>query len=243
MMPKRSIAVRKESHKILQSSDLFRFLDDDTLSNMLDRFQKENWVKKRSIDATEVESRFHVILKGRMQVTRINEETGRMVTLFLLGPGDIFDVQYLLTGTSFDGILEARDNLELLSLSMSEARKWISDYPDFNRAFLGYLGKQITYLSELAGDLALYDTETRLAKLLLRHLHPDNQGHHHVLLINDLSHEVIAEMIGSVRAVVNRQLQHWRKKGVVDLKRGHIEVNRLEELLKATKHHLLPPKK
>lgn len=242
MMPNQ-IAVRHECRQILHKSDLFRFLDDDVLYDMIDSFQKENWAKRRTIDAEEVEGRFHVILKGRMQMTRINEDTGRMVTLFLLGPGDVFDIQCLLMGRPFDGVLEALDNLELLSMTMEEARYWISNHPEFNRAFLGYLGQQIAALSELASDLALHDTETRLAKLFLRHLAPDNQGHHNITLINDLSHEVIAEMIGSVRAVVNRQLQHWRKKGIVDLKRGHIKVNRLEDLLKQTKQHVLPPRK
>ncbi len=242
-MPK-TITVRNECRNILQNSDLFQFIDDDTLYDMLDSFQRENWAKRRTVDAEEVQSRFHVILKGRMQMIRINEDTGRMVTLFLLGPGDIFDVQYLLMGKPFDGVLEARDDLELLSLPMDEARQWIREHPDFNRAFLGYLGKQLASLSELAGDLALHDTETRLAKLLLRHLDHDQQGGHNITLINDLSHEVIAEMIGSVRAVVNRQLQHWRKKGVIELTHGHIEVNRLEDLLKKTKQqHLLPPQK
>ncbi len=225
----------------LNNSDLFQYIGESTLLEMLATFKRESWARRRTVPAQDIEDRFHVIMCGRLRMVRINEETGRMVTLFLLGPGDCFDILQLLNGQPFDGVLEARDELQLLSLPMHEARQWISDHPDFNQAFLAYLGKQMHTLANLAGDLALHDTETRLAKLLLRHLDPHDPGHNKITLINDLSHEAIAEMIGSVRAVVNRQLQHWRKKGIVSLDHGHIHIEKLEGLLARTHQHLLPP--
>jgi CRP-like cAMP-binding protein len=210
---------------------------------MLNTFSRENWDRRRTVPATDVHETFHVIICDRLQMVQINEETGRMVTLFMLGPGDCFDILQLLNGRPFDGMLEACDDLQLLSLPMDKARGWISTHPDFNRAFLAYLGKQMHTLANLAGDLALHDTETRLAKLLLRHLAPHEPGHNNITLINDLSHEAIAEMIGSVRAVVNRQLQHWRKKGIVSLDHGHIHIEKLEDLLARAHQHLLPPPK
>ena len=225
---------------ILKHSSLFSHVDELLLDDMLGRFQLERWKKKRSVPCKQVAERFHIIVSGRLLIEQINDETGRTVTLFLLGPGDCFDVLQLLNGQPFDGIFEARDNLELLSIPMKDAREWISEHPDFNRAFLAYLGKQMHALANLAGDLALHDTETRLAKLLLCHLEPHDPGHNKITLINDLSHEAIAEMIGSVRAVVNRQLQHWRKKGIVSLDHGHIHIEKLEGLLERTHQHLLP---
>ncbi len=226
--------------QVLNNSQLFEYIDDETLLEMLATFRRETWPRRRTVPGEDVQDRFHVIMCGRLRMVRINEDTGRMVTLFLLGPGDCFDILQLLNGQPFDGVLEARDELELLSLPVKEARLWISAHPDFNRAFLSYLGKQMHALANLAGDLALHDTETRLAKLLLRHLDRHEPGHNNITLINDLSHEAIAEMIGSVRAVVNRQLQHWRKKGIVSLDHGHIHIEKLEGLLERTHEHRLP---
>ena len=96
-------------------------------------------------------------------------------------------------------------------------------------------------LADLAGDLALHDTETRLAHLIMRHIDNKDPNHRHLTLINDLSHEVLAEMIGSVRAVVNRQLQHWRKQGIISLDHGHIHIKQLQTLLDRAKSHPLPP--
>jgi len=66
-----------------------------------------------------------------------------------------------------------------------------------NRTLLPYLGKQIRDLEELASDLSLHDTATRLAKLILRHVDHENQQQQQqeLKLINDLSNE---EMIRSL---------------------------------------------
>jgi len=80
-----------------------------------------------------------------------------------------------------------------------------------NRTLLPYLGKQIRDLEELASDLSLHDTATRLAKLILRHLDHESQQQQELKLINDLSNEELASMIGSVRVVVNRHLIKLKK--------------------------------
>jgi len=229
---------------ILRSSGLFRGVNDELLGDILHKMHRETWTRKRTVLAEDENKRFHVILSGRLQVVQINEETGRIVTLFLLAPGDAFDMLQLLTGTPCEGTLVARDDLDLLTLPVDEMREWISAHPEINRSFLPYLGQQIRNLTHLAGDLALHDTETRLAHLIMRHVDDEAADHHHHLkLINDLSHEVLAEMIGSVRAVVNRQLQHWRKQGIVSLDHGHIHIEKLQALLNRTRDpKLLPPK-
>jgi len=58
-------------------------------------------------------------------------------------------------------------------------------------------------------------------------------------LINDLSHESLAEMIGSVRVVVNRQLQHWKQEGIVDAHRGYLMVEKLNELTQRAERRLI----
>ena len=90
-------------------------------------------------------------------------------------------------------------------------------------------------LANLAGDLALHDTETRLARLILRHAQQKESGQP-LRLIHNLSHESLAEMIGSVRVVVNRQLQHWQREGVVVTRRGELIIKELETLLKKALH-------
>lgn len=220
---------------LLRQSPLFEGLDGAVLDEMLSHFRRETWKQGRRISEQESGQRFHIILSGRLKMGQINPDTGRMVTLFLLQPGDAFDVISLLDGQPNPVLLEARDDLLMLSTPMREARRWIEEHPVFNRSFLPYLGQQMRSLANLAGDLALHDTETRLARLILRHIQPEAPGQP-LRLIHNLSHESLAEMIGSVRVVVNRQLQHWQREGVVVTRRGELVIKELETLLKKAMH-------
>ena len=221
----------------LRRSPLFKSLPDTVLLEMLRRFRRETWKRGRCPTNPGTEQRFYVILSGRLKMGRVNPETGRMITLFMLGPGDAFDVISLLDGNPHDAILEARDDLELLSIPVDEARRWIEHYPEFNRSFLPYLGRQMRLLADLAGDLALHDTETRLARLILRHVDSSDPAHP-LHLIHDLTHEALGEMIGTVRVVVNRQLRHWQREGVIVSHRGRMEIQELEALLKKAMHSI-----
>lgn len=50
-------------------------------------------------------------------------------------------------------------------------------------------------------------------------------------LIQDLSHEEIASMIGTVRKVLNRNIQKLKHDGIIDIKRKNIEIQDMQQLL------------
>ena len=227
-----------ESIRSLKQSALFSELADASITDIVSRCRRETWKRRRQLPMEETWKRFHILLSGRVRLSRSNPESGRMITLFLLGPGDPFCIFSLLDGKPHDVMLETLDDVSLLSLPMDEARQWLDEHPDFNRKLLPYLGEKMCSLAGLASDLALHDTETRLARLILRHVDAGEQAQHVTpRLINDLSHESLAEMIGSVRVVVNRQLQHWKQEGIIDAHRGHLEIEALQELVKRADDH------
>ncbi len=228
----------EESARCLKQSPLFSGLAPSAIEDIVTRCRRETWKRRRQLPMEETWQRFHILLSGRVRLSRSNPESGRMITLFLLGPGEPFCIFSLLDGKAHDVMLETLDDVTLLSLPMSEARHWVNEHPEFNRKLLPYLGEQMCNLAGLASDLALHDTETRLARLILRHVDADTKDQHATpRLINDLSHEFLAEMIGSVRVVVNRQLQHWKQEGIVDAHRGHLEVEALQELARRAEEH------
>jgi CRP/FNR family cyclic AMP-dependent transcriptional regulator len=131
----------------------------------------------------------------------------------------------------------ALDDMEVLSTTVQKARAWLNQHLDFNRTFLPYLGRQMHALADQVADLSLYDTEARLARLILRHLAPDNFPDD-IRLINDLSQETLASMIGSVRVVVTRHLQKWKQKKIISGRRGRWSVLDLQALLEKAEHQL-----
>lgn len=219
---------------VLHHSTLFRGLEDALLDKMLLMFQRVNWPRGNQHDSMFFQRRFCILIKGRIEVYRVNSETGRTVTLYILGPGDGIDIVTLMNNNPHDISAIAIDHTELVSVPVYHARNWIDKHPEFNRNFIPYLGEQLRTMEDLATDLALHDTMTRLARLILRHVNPDHpqsrDGGYHLKLIHNLSDDALARMVGSVRQVVNRHLTHWRKQGVIDRDRFKTVVKDLESL-------------
>ncbi len=219
---------------LLRQSPVFSNLDDKVLKEMLKAFKPEIWGKGVRGLSSNTSKRFHVVISGRLELQRSHPDTGRTVTLWLLGPGDVFDVVTLLDGKPHDVTPMAIDEVEILYTSMANARRWLDIYPEFNKNFLPYVGEQFRRMENLATDFALHDTMTRLARLILRHVGPEHpiakKNPPPLRLINDLSHEAIARLVGSVRVVVTRHLQYWKKLGVIDYQRGKLEIKDLEAL-------------
>jgi len=226
--------------QVLQKAPLFHNISQAILEDMLECFKYKTLPSKSTIMPDDIADYFHIIISGRLEIIKINENSGRIVILNILEAGDSFDIMQLLSSKPCDGIMQSLDDLEIISAPLKQVKAWILAHPEFNRNFLPYLGKQMRLISELVGDLALHDTETRLARLIVRHIDKNNPNNLQLKLINDLPHDILAEMIGSVRIVINRQLQLWRKKEIISLDHGHIHIENLEKLLALTDQHLLP---
>jgi len=217
--------------EILSQSPLFSSLDDALLKDMLKMLHYETRIKdETAISPKQASDRLYIIIGGRAKVSVYNPDNGREHILFLLRPGDGFDLISLLDSEWHDAVATALDDMEVLSTTLQQAREWLNLHPDFNRAFLPYLGKQMHGLADQVVDLSLYDTEVRLARLILRHLVPDKLAQE-IPLINDLSQETLASMIGSVRVVITRHLSHWKQKKIISGRRGHCAVEDLQALL------------
>ena len=223
--------------EILKQSELFGGLEEKVFQDMLLMFRKETWLRKSKVmDPDQTLKHFFVIISGRVKVIRINPDTGREFTICMLEPGDGFDVLPLLDGRKHNVSFIALDDLEILSAPFDTVHDWIEKHPCFNGAFLTYVGKQMRQVVNLTFDLALQDTGTRLMKLFLQHTVQDNP-HPRLELINDLSNEELAGMIGSVRAVVSRYMQKLKKEGIIDAHRGRLEIRDLHALVEKIEQH------
>lgn len=231
---KRDLVHYNHCKSVLFQSPLFAGLAEAVLDDMLELFRRDTWRRGVQLDPVIFQERFYLVIEGRLEVMRINPETGRSITLHVLGPGDGIDIVTLLNTHRHEVAPVALDDVSLISVPIVDGRRWIDQHPEFNRKFLPYLGEQMRKLEDLATDLALYDTMTRLARLLLRHIapsHPQSRdGKHHLRLIHDLHDESLARMVGSVRQVVNRHLQHWRKQGILRKHKFRTEIAELEAL-------------
>jgi len=229
-------AKRDNIVSLLPRSALFNQLAPSRLESLASKFSVSVYKEGGIIEPKRLTRQFYVIAEGQVEMIRSNRDTGREITVFFLNPGDAFDVVALLDGKEHNLSPRFATDATLLVAPIEAVRDWINQHPSFNRAFLPYLGQQMRKLEDLASDLALHDTVTRLSRLILAHATTNSLSElaidPEMRLISNLTHDSFARMIGSVRAVVNRHMQIWKKQGILDLKRKKIIIKDLEALRK-----------
>jgi len=218
---------------VLQSASLFNGVDEVMMEEILKYFSPMTLSKKTSIHPWQTQTSLFVIIKGRVKVSTINPSNGREYIISLLDKGDVFDVILLLDAKKHEVNIETIEEVQLLKMPIQTARNWLEKNPEFNKNFLPYIGERMRYLENSSSGLALYDTMSRLAKSIIDNVDTHNKikDEFPVKLINDLSHESLAQMIGSVRKVVNLNIQELKKEDIISSARGKLSVNNLEKLL------------
>ncbi len=223
----------------LKQSPLFAALPEALIQEIAQHFHLVQWEKGDYINPGNLMTQFYFLQAGQLEMKRNNPDTGREVTLDMLYPGDSFDITTLLDGKPHDVILEPiTPSIQLISVPIAMMRKWIWTYPELNQQFLPYLAHKMREQEDRASSFVLHDVTTRLSRLILKHINriqhytgkkEDAQKTH---LINGLSDDALARMVGSVRQVVNKQLQYWRSQGVIDKKRNQLIIKDLDAIYK-----------
>jgi CRP/FNR family cyclic AMP-dependent transcriptional regulator len=92
-----------------------------------------------------------------------------------------------------------------------------------SNSLVAYLLSSVKNYRDHVSDLLTSSVEQRLARVLLRLAHLDKNGPA-VAEIPRLSHQVLAEMVGTTRTRVNLFMNQFRKKGFIDYD-GGLEVH------------------
>ena len=181
------------------------------------------------IDSESTLRYFYVILSGKLKVYDINIETGREQVLYLLTTGDMFDVVPLLDNKPHELAVDVLEKGKAVQFPLSKVREWIRQFPSFENLIYKYMANQVRSVENLALDLSLYDTKTRLLKLLLKNLETLEQRG--ISLLDKLSHSEIASLIGTVRHIVDRHLKDLENEGVVAKEKRKLVIKSAKKVL------------
>ncbi len=212
----------------LKDADFFNDINATSLSEMLGKMRPEVWPSKSFRNSSGTASYIHFIVSGRLKVYQVNPSTGREHIIFILSRGDLFDLLLLLDNEPHEIFWEALDDMELLKIPLTEMHRWIVSHPEINKTLLHYVGKRMRQLENIATDISLHNTLVRLTNLLLANI---NGKTNKLQLINNLSNDEIAGLIGTTRAVVNRHIQELKRCGAITVHRKAIDVKNIEALL------------
>ncbi len=176
---------------------------------------------------------FYIFLDGKIKISQINLHNGKEQTIYLMRRGDMYDTVTLLDGKVHEVLVEILEEGSALRVPISLAREWMYAYPDFGEIILKYVATQLRKVEELATDLTLFDTQERLIKLILQSIEGRESEEKNIL--DGLSHTEIANLIGTVRHVVDRHIKKLKAEGVLKDERRKISLESREKLLDRVK--------
>jgi CRP/FNR family cyclic AMP-dependent transcriptional regulator len=100
-----------------------------------------------------------------------------------------------------------------------------------SNSLVSYLLSSVKKYQDHVAELLTFSAEQRLARVLLRLAHPNGRGPS-VAHLPTLSHQVLAEMVGTTRPRVNLFMNRFRKRGFISYN-GRIEVRKsLQKVLR-----------
>lgn len=171
--------------------------------------------------------RVYFLLKGAVKLSRVYE-AGEEITVALLRENSVFGVLSLITGHRSDRFYHAVafTPVELLSVPIEQVEKALKEDPDLAILMLQGLSSRILQTEMMIETLAHRDMGSRLVSFLLILCRdfgiPSSEG---ITIDLKLSHQAIAEAIGSTRVTVTRLLGDLREKQMISIHKKKITVH------------------
>jgi CRP/FNR family transcriptional regulator, cyclic AMP receptor protein len=154
------------------------------------------------------------IQKGKARLTVVSNN-GKEATIAILNPGDFFGEGSLAGQPLRMGSATALTDCELMRIEKKAMMLALHREHRLSDMFVGYLlGRNIRYEEDLVDQL-FNSSEKRLARILLLLAHFGKEGQPEEI-IPKISHETLAEMVGTTRSRVCFFMNRFRKLGFID---------------------------
>ncbi|WP_194768683.1 Crp/Fnr family transcriptional regulator [Tamlana sp. I1] len=217
----------------LKTNPLFKDVPESALIQLLGHAIIETWPKRLCfLGSAKTIHQFYIITSGRIKVYFYNAEKDRKITLFIITKHDVFDLYHLFNWDHHDVFYETLDDIQVLSIPLPYLKQWMLNHISFYKNALQYIMLKMKTLENYVTSSNLDTTATRLAKLLLQHTNETSQK---IEIINGLPHKELAQLIGTTRAVLNRNIQQFKEDGIIDIKNKHIKITNMNLLVNKSK--------
>lgn len=159
---------------------------------------------------------FPLLLEGSIKVVKL-APNGREIMLYRVQPGGscIITSSCLLGKNDYNARGVAETALALLALPVPEFSSLLVDHAPFRDFVFHLFADRIAELMQLVEDVAFTRLDQRLARLLLSREEA----------VLNVTHQQLADELGSVREIVSRLLKGFAAQGLVTLGREQLTVS------------------
>jgi CRP/FNR family transcriptional regulator len=156
---------------------------------------------------------FPLVLEGSIRVAKVGD--GRELQLYRVTPGEscVLTSSCLVGGRDYPATGVVESDVRLVVLPRSAFDELLATHPPFRQYVFGLFAERLTEMMALVEAVAFHKLDRRVAGALL--------GHGRVV---EMTHQQLADAVGSVREIVTRVLRSFADQGLVKLGRRSIEV-------------------
>lgn len=186
-------------------------LEDSRLFDIPTRFDQDH------IILNENESCSHVLflIKGEIEVYKISEN-GKVFRLYTIKEGEscVLNLSCVLSNNTYLAYAKTLTDIECILLPSQVFLKLFEAEDSLRRYVFNLISTRLIEITAKVEGIVLESFETRLRNFLLD-LNTENIY---------ITHEEIANQLGSAREVVSRQLKKWEVMNKIKLYRGKIRI-------------------
>jgi CRP/FNR family cyclic AMP-dependent transcriptional regulator len=220
-----------DRRKLLGSVSIFSSLEEKELDLLLRATTtKRLEAKEMLFRKGDPGNQLYGILSGSLKVM-VTGSDGKDVIFTLLGPGRIIGEIALLDAEARSASAVAVERTELLTLHRRELIPFLEGHPRAAIGLAGVLAAMVRRLSERAEDRHTMPLSGRIAKRLLSLA--EEHGKRPIVggpVEVRLPQQDLADLVGTTRESVNKQLRIWAEAGVIETGRGRMVLKEPEAL-------------
>ena len=168
----------------------------------------------------------YLVIEGKVKVSRTGND-GRQVVVDIYQPDEFFGESALLNLPHRCEQAAALDNTRLMAWSTAEIEDIVAKRPRLAVALLQILAKRSIDFTERIESLSVDNIARRLARSLIRFADREGtRGDNGSARMAPLTHELLAQYVGTSREIVTHYMNQFRKDGHLEYSRRGIVLDR-----------------
>jgi len=218
-----------EKRKIFERHFLFGKLSANEIDALIGYARVEHYPAGREIFAKGSPGQsLMAVLRGSVKISSLSD-SGKEIVFTIFHAGEIFGEIAVLDGDERSADATAMTDCELLVLHRRDLLPVLENRADLCMILLKMLCRKLRLTTEQVEDVMFRHLESRVAKALLYLAESAGLRGVHGWSV-ELSQRELGSMAGGSRESVNKLLQIWHRRGLIDLSKGLIMIRDVEAI-------------
>ena len=182
-----------------------------TLCRQTETVERGTFIFRAGVNAKDV----FILHSGRVKIFQLNPK-GKETLLWFCGPGEVFGISELCQGEPRRVYAQASERSEVVTVDRAEFVRFLTLHPEKALALIDLLSSRLRSLGAFLESITTADVAQRVT-MLLRHLGAryGRRAGDNVFIDMVITHQEMADMIGTTRQSVTAVLSELKRQGVL----------------------------